>query len=117
MAHWICNAKFLIIEDVMAVAESIELMLGDLGCHDVELAGSVEDAMARIESFQPDAALLDVDLRGVSSVPVAHELRNRGVAFLFMTGFSSPRVPADLAAAPVPARLCDSDSRLLARGG
>lgn len=101
MAHWFCNARFLIVEDVMAVAESIALMLSDIGCEQVEMVGSVESALAELGAFQPDVVLLDIDLRAVSSAPVAQELHRLGVPFLFMTGYADPGMPPELAHVPV----------------
>jgi len=47
-----------------------------------------------------DIAVLDVNLAGASSAPVARALREAGVPFVYCTGYAEPalQIEADLAA-------------------
>ncbi|MCJ8521867.1 hypothetical protein MUU54_24395, partial [Rhizobium tarimense] len=46
-------------------------------------------------------AVLDINLGGERSFPVAEILRNRGVPFMFSTGYGRNGLPAELSDAPV----------------
>ncbi|MET3584372.1 DNA-binding response OmpR family regulator, partial [Pseudorhizobium tarimense] len=48
-----------------------------------------------------DLAVLDINLGGERSFPVAEILRNRGVPFLFSTGYGKNGVPSELSGSPV----------------
>ena len=47
----------------------------------------MDDALALIESRDMDLAILDVNLNGTESYPVADALAARGVPFMFATGY------------------------------
>jgi CheY-like chemotaxis protein len=78
----------LVIEDEMMVAMLLEDMLTDLGCTVLGPAARVHQALTLIATTgAPDAAVLDVNLNGQKSYPVADALLARGVPFLFATGY------------------------------
>jgi CheY-like chemotaxis protein len=80
--------RVLVIEDEMLVAMLLEDMLADLGCTVVGSAARVEQALAMIEAAGSlDAAVLDVNLNGQRSYPVADVLAARSVPFVFATGY------------------------------
>ncbi len=72
----------------MMVLFMIEGILADLGCTSVTVAGTVERALALIEKQTFDAAMLDSNLAGLKSDPVADALDALGVPFFFSTGYS-----------------------------
>ena len=72
----------------MMVLMMIEDMLADLGCESVTAAATVDRALALIEAQVFDAAMLDMNLNGNQSRPVADALAARGVPFVFSTGYS-----------------------------
>ena len=69
----------------MLVAMSIEDMLLELGHEVAGLASRLGPALAQESRF--DAAMLDVNLAGEPSFPVADLLIERGIPFLFATGY------------------------------
>jgi len=71
----------------MLVVWLLEDMLADLGCTIVGPASSVKQALAMIDAEAIDAVVLDVNLNGQLSYPVADALAMRGVPFLFSTGY------------------------------
>ena len=79
--------KVLVVEDEMIVAWLLEDMLVDLGCTIVGPATSVNQALAMIDAEAFDAAVLDVNLDGQMSYPVADALTARGMPFVFSTGY------------------------------
>lgn len=70
----------------MLILMMIESMLTDLGCDSVTAAATVDKALALIETQVFDAAMLDVNLKGDNSRPVADALAARGIPFFFSTG-------------------------------
>ena len=77
----------LIVEDEMLVLMAIEDMLADLGCTSIATAAKVDKALALIEGEPFDLAILDVNLNGQRSYPIAKALNDLGVPFAFSTGY------------------------------
>ncbi len=88
MDKLLSGRRFLVVEDEILVLMIIEDMLGDLGCESVTAAATVEQAIALIEAQVFDAAMLDMNLDGNDSNAVADALAERGVPFIFSTGYS-----------------------------
>ncbi len=86
------DLRVLIVEDNYILAESIQWALGGMGCRVVGPAPTSERALSLLATHEVDAAVLDIDLRGCSSVPVAEYLRSQGIPFLFLTGYDSATV-------------------------
>ena len=70
----------------MMVLMLIECMLANLGCESVATAATVGDAVALTNGQAFDVAMLDINLYGRKSDPVADALIARGVPFVFCTG-------------------------------
>ena len=81
--------RVLVVEDEMMVLMLIEDMLADLGCESVTAAATVDQAIALIDAQVFDAAMLDLNLNGNKSHPVAAALAVRGVPFVFSTGYTA----------------------------
>jgi len=80
--------RVLVVEDEMMVLMLIEDMLCDLGCESVTSAATVDQALAVMDGRVFDVAMLDVNLNGEKSYPVADALVARHVPFVFATGYS-----------------------------
>src|SRR5688500_15059777 len=80
--------RVLVVEDEMLILLKIEDALSDLGCKSVGAAVNLDQALALINAEAFDAALVDVNLDGIKSYPVADALAARGVPFAFSTGYS-----------------------------
>jgi CheY-like chemotaxis protein len=87
MSKLLTGRRILVVEDEMLVLMEIEDTLADFGCESVFAAATNEQAIALIESQHLDAALLDLNLNGVRSYPVADALAAHGVPFAFATGY------------------------------
>jgi CheY-like chemotaxis protein len=61
----------LIVEDEAIVAMLLEDMVQELGCHVVEIASRVDIALQSVTARLFDVAILDVNLKGETSYPVA----------------------------------------------
>ena len=93
--------RILIVEDEMLVAMNIEDMLLDLGHEVAGLASRLEPALALAAEGRFDIAMLDVNLAGQQSFPVAAILASRGIPFLFATGYGVKGVAEDYRSYPV----------------
>jgi CheY-like chemotaxis protein len=78
--------RVLIVEDEALIAMVYEDLLAEQGCESLGPAASVAQALALIAADPPDAALLDVNLDGEISGPVAERLHQEGIPFLVVTG-------------------------------
>lgn len=87
-AH-LSGRRIFIVEDEMMVAMLIEDMLADLGCKTVGPARRIEEALSMAAESAIDAAVLDVNLNGQETYPVADILRRRGIPFVFATGYGA----------------------------
>jgi CheY-like chemotaxis protein len=79
--------RILVVEDEMLVAMNIEDMLLELGHEVAGLASRLGPALALAGESRFDAAMLDVNLAGEPSFPVADLLADRRIPFLFATGY------------------------------
>lgn len=79
--------RVLVVEDEMLVSWSTQDVLEALGCVVVGPVTSVAQALAAVADEAIDAALLDINLDGEFSYPVADALARRGVPFAFLTGY------------------------------
>jgi DNA-binding response OmpR family regulator len=78
----------LIVEDETLVALDAEMQLTDAGARVMGNARSIEEAKQYIASTSFDVAILDVNLNGQLSYPLADLLACRGIAFVFASGYS-----------------------------
>jgi CheY-like chemotaxis protein len=100
--------RVLIIEDEVLIAMLIEDMLADLGCIVVGIVSTLDDALTRISALGFDAAILDVNLNGAESYPVARALARQRVPFLFSTGYGHRGISASFRGVPILAKPFES---------
>jgi CheY-like chemotaxis protein len=84
----------LIVEDEMLVAMVLEDMLTELGCEVVK-AARVSKAVQLVTTAAIDGAILDVNVAGEAVDPVAHALQERGIPFIFSSGYGAGGLPAE----------------------
>lgn len=81
------GARVLVVEDEALVALFVEDILVEHGAVVVGPATTIEQALSLISSESIDVGFLDVNLNGQRSQPIARQLRDRGVPFMFATGY------------------------------
>ena len=89
----LAGRRILLVEDEYLIAQAV---MRDLERESVVggPAPSVERALRLVEDGPPiDAAILDLNLSGVDSLPLAEVLQDRAVPFVFATGYISADVP------------------------
>ena len=93
--------RVLIVEDEGMVAMLVEGMLMDLGYEPVAIVGDLDKAMSIAASADFDLAVIDVNLNGRSSYPVAEILVERNIPFVFATGYGKQGLPPEWREVPV----------------
>jgi len=94
--------SILLVEDQALVALDTEALLRRLGAEDIRLSPDAAHAAQTLESFRPDAAILDFNLGEGTSEAVADHLVALGVPFVFATGYGdSVMIPDHLSAVPI----------------
>ena len=108
--------RILLVEDSFLVVTLLEEIFEGLGWQSVGPATHVADALELARTGVFDAALLDVNLNGEMSWEVARVLAERGVPFVFSTGYNMKTVlPADLSGTAViskPFRISDVEDKI-----
>src|SRR3546814_4989964 len=81
--------RVFLVEDEALVAMLLEHMLSDMGGVIVGQAHNVVGALTQMEqmAWSADVAILDINLAGEAVYPVADALAERGIPFLFATGY------------------------------
>ena len=93
--------RILVVEHNFLAAEMVRDALQHSGCTVVGPVGRVADGLHLAEQEKLDGAVLDINLNGDRCFPIAQTLRERGVPFVFLTGYdSSTVIPAELRATP-----------------
>lgn len=95
------GCRVLVVEDEYLLAEDICQELQAAGAEVLGPASTVEGALGLLaHDGGPDVAILDVNLGGERSFPVADALRLRHVPFVFSTGYDAWALPAPYDQAP-----------------
>ena len=81
-------SRVLVVEDNPLIALDAEESFRALGVASVDVAASSGQALALLDRTAPDFALLDFNLGGETSEPVARALERRGIPFAFASGYS-----------------------------
>ena len=78
----------LLVEDEVMVALLAEMMLRDMGAAEVILAHTLTEGQSALERM-PDLAVLDINLRGEESFPIAEALAARGTPYVYATAYGN----------------------------
>lgn len=93
--------SFLLVEDETLIRMMIADMLERLGHIVSAEAGSQADALLLARDATFDGAILDFNLGGPNSVPVAEAIASRGIQFLFASGYVDLAMPLALRDRPL----------------
>ena len=97
----LAGKRVLIVEDEALVAMLVEEYLEEFGCEIAGMASRLDEAVQKAITLAIDVAVLDVNLAGKLSYPIAEVLMSRNIPFIFATGYGNTALPAALVAAPV----------------
>lgn len=88
--------RILVVEDDYMIAQDVRDDLEKAGAIVIGPTPSVSGAMSLLEDeASVDAAVLDVNLGGERSFPVAEALKDKSIPFLFATGYNSADIPPE----------------------
>lgn len=92
----LAGLRLLIVEDEYMVAEHIGMLLEEFGCDVAGPVSTIEEALAAVGAGGLDGALLDANLGGDSSAPIAQALQAASVPFIVVTGYGARELADDI---------------------
>lgn len=116
MTSPVSGLRILIVEDEYFIASDLRRALSAAGATVVGPVGDLVSAMRMVEQETLDIVLLDVNLAGEASYPVAEALGERGVPVLFLTGYDGWSMPERYRATPRMAKPFASDALVTMAG-
>lgn len=84
------SQRVLVVEDNFLVGMLMTGMIRKLGYEPIGPVPSVEEGLRRAGNDEIVGGVLDVNIRGGTSEPIAEVLESRGIPFFFVTGYASP---------------------------
>jgi DNA-binding response OmpR family regulator len=111
------SRRILVVEDEAMIALDLETALRRSGCEVVGPVATVAAAERALAEQLPDAAVLDIEVADGKTFPIADALADRGVPFVFLTGYEPDSVPERHAGRPIATKPCRAETllRLLIR--
>jgi CheY-like chemotaxis protein len=95
------SLQILVVEDESMVAMMIEDMLEDLGHKVIATSGRMPDASKLVSDSIADLTILDVNLNGEETYPLADSLAARQIPFIFATGYGASGIKSEWSGVPV----------------
>jgi len=87
--------RILVIEDEVIFANTLEIMLDEMGYELIEITDNSEEFMRLFVVTKPDLVLLDINVRGsMDGIELAQKIQESTfmVPCIFMTAFDSPEI-------------------------
>ncbi len=81
--------RILVVEDEAMISMLLEDMVLDCGGEIVGPAAKFDDALELAHQAQFGVAVLDLNLNGTLSYPIAEVIRERGIPVIFATGYGT----------------------------
>lgn len=85
--------KILLVEDHPALAATSSGLLRDIYDHEVEVAATGAEAMAKLPAFRPHLVLLDINLPDINGYQLARQIRTcadyDATVLVALTGFGN----------------------------
>jgi len=93
MTSAVALPQVFIVEDETMLAMLIEAMLDDLGYATAFHASTLADGLQYAVTGQYDLAILDINIIGGTSFPIAEAIAGRGIPFMFCSGYGRVGIP------------------------
>jgi CheY-like chemotaxis protein len=81
--------RILVVEDEAMISMLLEDMVLDCGGEPVGPVARFDDALALAHKTEFGVAVLDLNLNGTLSYPIAEVIRERGIPVIFATGYGA----------------------------
>lgn len=104
MAGPLAGKRILIVEDEYFIASDLTNAMMDEDASVIGPTGDIDEAARLIAEEEPDAAILDVNLNQTSAYPLAADLRDREIPYIFLTGYDAAHLPDEFHSVPVVAK-------------
>ena len=85
--HGLIGRIVLVVEDSVIIALDLEDLLKSRGAAEVLSVATVAEGRDILAHALPDVALLDINLGAETSIPLADDLQDRGIPYLFLSGY------------------------------
>ncbi|PBP91108.1 hypothetical protein CCL20_02425 [Pseudomonas syringae] len=85
--------KVLLVEDETMLATLMEMMLDDLGFATAYHASTLNEGIEYARNGEYDLAILDINIIGGDSFPIAAATADRGIPFMFCSGYGRLGIP------------------------
>ena len=86
-ANLLDGRSVLLVEDEYLIAMDAEQILRDLGAASVDIVSTFDKAAAQAENGRFDLVVLDLNLNGKLSFPIAQAFERRGIPVVFASGY------------------------------
>jgi DNA-binding response OmpR family regulator len=93
MTSGLTGKRILVLEDEYFVASDLARALKQQGAEVIGPVSEIAAAQSLLSDGTIDAGVLDVNLAGEMSYPLADELKQRHVPFMFLTGYDGWALP------------------------
>jgi DNA-binding response OmpR family regulator len=100
MQNTLAGKRILVVEDEYFIASDLKRALVEHGAVVVGPVGDLNDGLAAMRGQPVDAAVLDVNLEGTNSYPIADLLTETSVPYIFLTGYDGWSLPEKYRAMP-----------------
>lgn len=94
------DAPVLLAEDELLIALDIQGVLENAGLDVVGPATRVADALTLLETTRVAAAVIDCNLHGEPTLPLARQLMAREIPFVIATAYAPSALPRDVGGVP-----------------
>lgn len=93
--------SILLVEDEVMIRMMVADMVETLGHQIAAEAGNIDEAMELAQFASFDLAIIDINLKGIMSFPVAEAIASRQIPFILASGYGSASGFGQLRQAPV----------------
>ena len=87
------RCRVLVVEDEAIIAMLVEDMVLEFGSEVVGPVAKLDQALNLARNAELDAAILDINVGGAVTFAVADVLQERGIPFIFATGYGAQAIP------------------------
>ena len=94
------SRRVLIVEDEMLIALMLQDMLQEAGLIVEGVANSLPAGLDMARTAEAQLAILDINLNGEEAYPIAEVLQDRGIPFIFSTGYGAGSVKPPYVSVP-----------------
>jgi DNA-binding NtrC family response regulator len=108
----LANRRILVVEDEPIIAWELTVLLASAGAIALGPVQTVKAALHLVEKEPIDCAVLNVELRGERSYPIAEVLTKKQVPFAFVTEYDDSVIPEPFRGRPIVEKPLD-ESRVI----